>query len=133
LLRLRPFKDIGEQSLLEAFVTLSLGTWETPFSQEEMVAMPWKGVTASERRADFLRDHTLKSLAEMYNIFRKTACKRIDGNEELGRSGLEDPSRRPHGCPGKTQESIVSTERIHTDNGEPFASAVSISRPTNPA
>ncbi len=62
--------------------------------------MPWKGVTVSEQRANFLRDYALKyynvsELAEMYSISRKTAYKWIYRHEELGRSGLEDLSRRP--------------------------------------
>lgn len=42
--------------------------------------MPWKGVTVSEQRENFLRDHQLNyyavtDLAEQYCISRKTAYK----------------------------------------------------------
>jgi hypothetical protein len=42
--------------------------------------MPWKGVTVSEQRENFLRDYhlryyTISSLVERYSISRKTAYK----------------------------------------------------------
>jgi transposase len=66
--------------------------------------MPWKGVTVSEQRENFLRDHQLNyyavtDLAERYSISRKTAYKWIERYHEKGIEGLADQSRRPHACP----------------------------------
>ncbi len=60
--------------------------------------MPWKGVTVSEQRENFLRDHqlnyyALSDLAERYSISRKTAYKWIDRYHEHGKEGLADQSR----------------------------------------
>ena len=86
--------------------------------------MPWKGVTVSEQRANFLRDYSLKyysvtELAEMYSVSRKTAYKWMDRYEELGRSGLEDLSRRPHSCPWQTPE-FIAEELVKMREKHPY-------------
>lgn len=57
--------------------------------------MPWKGVTASEQRENFLRYYhlsyyTISEAAEHYRISRKIAYKWIDGFHEHGKEGLSD-------------------------------------------
>ncbi len=74
--------------------------------------MAWKGVTVSEQRGNFVRDHRLRcysvtELAERYSISRKTAYKWIERYEALGTAGLEDQSRRPLSCPWQTEPQIV--------------------------
>ena len=84
--------------------------------------MPWKGVTVSEQRQNFLLDYGLRyyslvELADMYSISRKTAYKWIDRYQEMGRKGLEDLSRRPHSCPWQTpafiREELVRLRGVH--------------------
>jgi putative transposase len=82
------------------------------FSPKEELPMPWKGVTVSEQRENFLRDYylryySLSDLAERYCISRKSAYKWIERYEQRGREGLEDQSRRPHSCPWQTEEYIA--------------------------
>jgi putative transposase len=74
--------------------------------------MPWKGVTVSEQRENFLRDYhlryySLSDLAERYSISRKTAYKWIDRYEQHGKDGLQDQSRRPYSCPWQTESYIA--------------------------
>ena len=88
--------------------------------------MPWKGVTVSEQRENFLRDHhlryyTVSDLTERYNISRKTAYKWIERYHEHGTEGLEDQSRRPHSCPWQTDaqisESLTDLRHAHPSGG----------------
>jgi len=74
--------------------------------------MPWKGVTVSEQRVNFIRDYRLgyyevSELCERFGISRKTGYKWISRWEEEGPIGLEDRLRRPHGCPWQTEGQIV--------------------------
>jgi putative transposase len=74
--------------------------------------MPWKGVTVSEERRRFLEDYrlryyTVSELAGRFGVSRRTAHKWIDRFEQAGESGFHELSRRPHGCPGQTDSSIV--------------------------
>ena len=74
--------------------------------------MPWKGVTVSEERQRFLEDYRLKyysvsDLAERFGISSKTAHKWIARFEELGQSGYQEQSRRPHSCPWQTEPAIA--------------------------
>jgi len=88
--------------------------------------MPWKGVTVSEQRENFLRDYLLRcysltELAERYSISRKTAYKWIDRYQEHGREGLADQSRRPQSCPWQTEayiaEALVELRQAHPSWG----------------
>lgn len=88
--------------------------------------MPWKGVTVSEQRENFLRDHRLNyypvtDLAERYSISRKTAYKWIDRYHEKGMEGLADQSRRPHSCPwqteGRISEALIKLRHAHPSWG----------------
>jgi transposase InsO family protein len=74
--------------------------------------MPWKGVTVSEQRENFLRDYQLRyysltELTELYSVSRKTGYKWIERYEQHGREGLADQSRRPLSCPWQTDSEIV--------------------------
>jgi len=76
--------------------------------------MPWKGVTVSEQRENFLRDYhlryyTVSDVADRYSISRKTAYKWIERFHEHGKEGLADQSRRPHSCPWQTDAKIVES------------------------
>ena len=88
--------------------------------------MPWKGVTVSEQRENFLRDYQLRyysltELAERYSVSRKTAYKWISRYEQLGKAGLEDLSRRPLSCPWQTEgqivEALVDLRKAHASWG----------------
>jgi transposase InsO family protein len=74
--------------------------------------MPWKGVTVDEERQRFLEDYKLRyysivELAERFGISRKTAHKWIKRNEQSGRDGFQELSRRPHSSPKQTDPAIV--------------------------
>jgi transposase InsO family protein len=88
--------------------------------------MPWKGVTVSEQRENFLRDYLLRyyslwDLAERYSISRKTAYKWIGRYEQQGNEGLADHSRRPLSCPWQTEgyiaEALVRLREAHPSWG----------------
>ena len=74
--------------------------------------MPWKGVTVSEQKENFIRDYRLgyyeiSELCQRFGISRKTGYKWIRRWEEEGLSGLADRSRRPHSCPWQTEGPII--------------------------
>lgn len=74
--------------------------------------MPWRGVTVSEQRQEFLNDYRLgyysvSDLADRYSISRKTAHKWIDRLKRHGEEGYRELSRRPHHSPGETGPQIV--------------------------
>lgn len=74
--------------------------------------MPWKGVTVSEARQEFLKDHRLgwysvSELADRHSISRRTAHKWIKRAEEWGENGYHELSRRPQHSPGQTGPAIV--------------------------
>jgi transposase InsO family protein len=88
--------------------------------------MPWKGVTVSEQRENFLRDFHLRyysvtELAERFSISRKTAYKWIERFEQQGKEGLQDQLRRPLSCPWQTQprivEALIELRQAHTSWG----------------
>jgi transposase InsO family protein len=75
--------------------------------------MPWRGVTVSEQRQEFLKDYRLgyylvSDLADRYSISRKTAHKWIERLNRHGEEGYHELSRRPHLSPGQTDPAIVS-------------------------
>ncbi len=79
---------------------------------EEVESMPWKGVTVSEQRKQFIEDYQLNyysvaELAQRFGISRKTANKWIDRFKQNGHDGFHERSRRPHSCPWQTDQSIV--------------------------
>ena len=74
--------------------------------------MPWRGVTVSEQREEFLKDYRLgyysvSALADRYSISRKTAHKWIERVKCHGEEGYHELSRRPHHSPGQTDREIV--------------------------
>jgi len=75
--------------------------------------MPWKETCPVDERNRFIDDYlsTFLSFSELcrhYGISRKTGYKWIDRFDQSGRSGLEDQSRRPHGCAHGTDPEIVA-------------------------
>jgi transposase InsO family protein len=76
--------------------------------------MPWKGVTVSEQREQFVDDYyrryySLTELAERYSVSRKTAYKWIARYDQMGKGGLGDLPRRALSCPWQTAPRIVET------------------------
>ena len=74
--------------------------------------MPWKGVSVSEQRQQFLEDYLLNyysisELAERFSISRTTAHKWINRFNQHGQEGYKELSRRPHTCPWQTNQAIV--------------------------
>ncbi|MCU0918390.1 MAG: leucine zipper domain-containing protein [Planctomycetes bacterium] len=62
--------------------------------------MPWKGVTVSEARQQFLKDYwlgyyTISDLADRHMVSRKTAHKWIERVKRYGEEGFHELSRRP--------------------------------------
>ncbi len=69
--------------------------------------MPWERKTVMEQREEFVeaykrREKSLSALCREYGISRKSGYKWIRRAE--GGEGMEDRSRRPHRCPGRTSE-----------------------------
>jgi transposase InsO family protein len=74
--------------------------------------MPWKGVTVSEARQQFLKDYwlgyyTISDLADRHMVSRKTAHKWIERVKRYGEEGFHELSRRPLHSPGQTDAEIV--------------------------
>lgn len=73
--------------------------------------MPWKKTDCMNERERFVilaqtGRFRLKDLCSDFGISRKTGHKYLCRYEAEGRSGLEDRSRRPGGCPFATQEAV---------------------------
>jgi len=77
--------------------------------------MPWKGVTVSETRANFIHDfrlgyYSVSDLAERFSVARKTAHpglttragKWISRHKQFGDKGFHELSRRPYNSPSQT-------------------------------
>jgi len=74
--------------------------------------MPWKGVTVSEARQQFLNDYwlgyyTISDLADRHTVSRKTAHKWIERVKRYGEAGFHELSRRPLHSPSQTDAEIV--------------------------
>lgn len=74
--------------------------------------MPWKGVTVSEARQEFLKDYwlgyyTISDLADRHTVSRKTAHKWIGRAKRYGEEGFHELSRRPLHSPSQTDAEIV--------------------------
>jgi putative transposase len=74
--------------------------------------MPWKGVTVSEARQEFLKDYwlgyyTISDLADRHTVSRKTAHKWISRVKRHGEEGFHELSRRPLHSPSQTEAEIV--------------------------
>src|SRR5205085_10774762 len=75
--------------------------------------MPWKESSPMDQKTQFIADflrHTLSfaELCALYHVSRKTGYKWASRYEELGPSGLEDRSRRPHASPHQTPPELVA-------------------------
>lgn len=84
--------------------------------------MPWSCSSAMDQKTQFIADylrHTLcfAELCALYHVSRKTGYKWVSRYAELGASGLEDRSRRPHASPHQTPpelvEAIIGARRLH--------------------
>lgn len=76
--------------------------------------MPWKEVTAMSERGDFINRAqgekiNLSALCRDIGISRTTGYKWLRRYEQLGPSGLEERSRRPHNSPNKTSSEVEGT------------------------
>jgi transposase InsO family protein len=73
--------------------------------------MPWKEITTMSARTDFiqlakLEEANISQLCRQFGISRKTGYKWLKREREMGPSGLEDRSRRPHKSPKRTKAAI---------------------------
>ena len=84
--------------------------------------MPWRDSSPMDLKTQFIADYlrqtlSISELCHHYNISRKTGYKWVDRYLDNGATGLEDRSRRPHGCPHQTPakivEAIVEARRHH--------------------
>ena len=58
--------------------------------------------------------YTVTEVAEMFDVTRPTVRLWRERYRESGRTGLEDRSHAPHGCPHRTSEKVeelITTER----------------------
>jgi len=74
--------------------------------------MPWSETSAMDEKVRFIGDYqrdlqSLSELCERYGISRKTGYKWIDRYQRQGPAGLQDLSRRPHGCLHQTAPEVV--------------------------
>ena len=74
--------------------------------------MPWRTTSPMDQKVRFIADYrrhffSLSELCARFGVSRKTAYKWIERFEADGPSGLEDRSRRPHGCPHQTPAVVV--------------------------
>lgn len=80
--------------------------------------MPWKEITVMEQKESFVaaavqKETTFSALCEAYGISRKTGYKWL--SRYLDGEGLDEKSRRPHLCSGRTSpeiEELILRERI---------------------
>src|ERR1041384_7882727 len=75
--------------------------------------MPWKESSPMDQKTQFIADYlrltlSFTELCALYHVSRKTGYKWVSRYEELGASGLEDRSRRPHASPHQTPEESVA-------------------------
>jgi putative transposase len=89
--------------------------------------MPWKETKAMDLRVQLIQDykdgHSISSLAEIYDVSRKTIYKWLARQEEAGVAGLADRSRAPHHSPGKLSDEIIAhivAARRHDSCGRDF-------------
>lgn len=88
--------------------------------------MPWKGVTVSETRANFIHDYRLgyycvSDLAERFSVSRKTAHKWISRHKQFGDNGFHELSRRPYNSPYQTDpataKELIALRKTHPSWG----------------
>ena len=84
--------------------------------------MPWSQLSTMDQKTQFVADYLRQTLSftelgALYQISRKTGYKWVSRYEELGASGLDDRSRRPHASPHQTPpqlvEAILTARRRH--------------------
>lgn len=73
--------------------------------------MPWKETTTMSQRTAIIerakaQDANISALSQEYGVSRKTVYKWLKREEEGGKSGLEDQSRRPKHSPRQTKANI---------------------------
>ena len=88
--------------------------------------MPWKGVTVSETRANFVHDfrlgyYSVSDLAERFSVARKTAHKWISRDKQFGDKGFHELSRRPYNSPSQTDPAtareLIELRKAHPSWG----------------
>lgn len=75
--------------------------------------MPWRSSSPMDQKTQFIADHLRQTLSftelcALYHVSRKTGYKWVVRYAELGASGLEDRSCRPHSCPHQTPDELVA-------------------------
>jgi len=73
--------------------------------------MPWKENRTMDLRVQLIEDYrqgySIASLAEIYNVSRKTIYKWLERHEKSGVAGLADRSRAPHDSPRKLSHEVI--------------------------
>ena len=85
--------------------------------------MPWSETSTMDQKRLFIKDYhrgafSRAELCRRYEISRPTGDKWVDRFEAAGTPGVEERSRRPHGCSHETAievtEAILERRRKHT-------------------
>jgi len=88
--------------------------------------MPWSETDAMRERTRFVLEYekglySMSALCRRFGVSRETGHKWWRRYQAEGLAGLEDRSRRPHGCPHRTPESverlIVEARKLHPSWG----------------
>lgn len=75
--------------------------------------MHWRSSSPMDQKTQFIADYLRQTLSftelcALYHVSRKTGYKWASRYEELGASGLEDRSRRPHSSPHQTPDELAA-------------------------
>lgn len=75
--------------------------------------MTWERVTKMDQRVRFVSEYLegyfgVTELCRQFNISCKTGYKWLSRYKEYGPRGLEDRSRKPHNCPHKTEDRVIT-------------------------
>ena len=74
--------------------------------------MPWKESKSMDLRVRLIQDYeegySIVSLAEMYEVSRKTVYKWLERKEQYGIGGLCDRSRKPQHSPTRLSEEMIA-------------------------
>ncbi len=79
--------------------------------------MSWKGVTVMDQRIRFISEclnnyFPFNELCNQFEISRKTGYKWLGRYKQFGPEGLKDQSRKPAGCPHKTNSEIINAIKV---------------------
>jgi hypothetical protein len=74
--------------------------------------MPWKESNTMDLRVRLIQDYeqgcSIASLAEIYEVSRKTIYKWLDRHQQAGAAGLADLSRRPQHSPSRVSDEVIA-------------------------